>query len=96
MAYEKKKQNNSQAAKHLEELRKLEGSARLAFTHLESQNRQLCELIADLTNDKSTVLNGIVGDYMQKSHLFHRKANQQFQTLSSIDAESHKGAALLQ
>ena len=45
--------------------------------------------------DKHEVLNKIVIDYMTKSHMFHRKANQKFQTLSSIDTEGHKLAEAL-
>jgi len=45
--------------------------------------------------DKHEVLNGIVADYMSKSYMFHKKANQSFQTLSSIDSEGHKVSEML-
>lgn len=45
--------------------------------------------------EKHVTLNKIVADYMQKCHLFHKKANSSFQTLSSIDTEGHKTAAVL-
>ena len=61
----------------------------MAFTHLESQNRQLYDMMEDLMRDKHETLNAIVGQYMTKSHMFHKKANQSFQTLSSMDTEGH-------
>lgn len=56
----------------------MEASTRLAFTHFESQNKQLDELMEELMRDKHEVLNGIVSDYMAKSYMFHKKANLQF------------------
>lgn len=52
-------------------------------------------MIDELLTEKHVTLNRIVADYMQKCHIFHKKANQSFQTLSSIDAEGHKTAAAL-
>jgi len=45
--------------------------------------------------EKHETLNRIVADYMVKCHMFHKKANQSYQTLSSIDTEGHKTAQAL-
>lgn len=45
--------------------------------------------------ERHVTLNGIVGNYMRDSHKFHKKANETFQTLSSMDVEGHKVAEML-
>ena len=67
----------------------------MEFSRLEQQNSQLAELIDELLTEKHVTLNKIVADYMLKCHMFHKKANGTFQTLSSIDTEGHKTAAVL-
>ena len=47
----------------------------MEFSRLEQQNTQLSELIEELMTEKHVTLNKIVADYMQKCHLFHKKAN---------------------
>ena len=71
-AYEKKQ---ASAPSKLEEINRLHGQARLAFTHLETQNKNLMDLIDELMRDKYDTLNKIVADYMMKSFMFHKKAN---------------------
>ena len=95
IAFEKKATSKSQAPKQLEERKKAEQAARLAFTHLESQNRQLYDLMEELMAERHVTLNKIVGEYMVESHKFHKKANQTFQSLSSMDVEGHKTAEML-
>lgn len=45
--------------------------------------------------DKHETLNSIVTQYVSKSHMFHKKANRTFQTLSSMDTEGHTTAERL-
>lgn len=44
----------------------------MAFTHLESQNKNLMDLIDELMRDKFETLNKIVSQYMMKSFMFHK------------------------
>lgn len=87
--FEKISANKSKASKYAEECKKSNEEAIMAFKHMESQSRQLYNLIEELLNERRSTLNVILGEYMTKSHMFHKKANAKFQTLSSIDAEGH-------
>ena len=72
------------------ELKVEEEEARSMQLHLETTTKALVEEIEELVRDKNQNLNIYVAKFLRSNMTFHKKANQQFQTLSSIDTEGHK------
>ena len=58
--------------------------------HLETTTKALVDEISEIVRDKNQNLNLYVAKFLRSNMNFHKKANQQFQTLSSIDTEGHK------